>query len=117
MVNINMVDLLSSSLSFLAGACLLLACLSGEWLIVANVGDSRAVLGSYMLGSTRHFIARLHYLLNMENGYNAKIYYRTLTNDHNATNTSEARLARFRFLFNNGLLSPNAKPGMLIALS
>ncbi|ELR17464.1 protein phosphatase 2C domain containing protein [Acanthamoeba castellanii str. Neff] len=74
------------------GACLLLACLSGEWLVVANVGDSRAVLGSYSLGSTHQLTSR------------------TLTNDHNATNEVEAKLARFRFLKNNGLLSSSASP-------
>jgi serine/threonine protein phosphatase PrpC len=42
------------------GACLLLACLSGEWLVVANVGDSRAVLGSYSLGSTHQLTSRYH---------------------------------------------------------
>jgi hypothetical protein len=37
---------------------------------------------------------------------------RTLTNDHNATNEVEAKLARFRFLKNNGMLSATATPGM-----
>jgi serine/threonine protein phosphatase PrpC len=74
------------------GVCVLLACLSGLEMVVANVGDSRAVLGSYKQGSTSALCSRL------------------LTNDHNASNAVEAKLARFRFLQNNQILPPTARP-------
>lgn len=45
---------------------------------------------------------------------NTLIHDRTLTNDHNASNEAEAKLARFRFLKNNGLISSNAEPGILL---
>lgn len=67
-----------------SGTCLLLACLWEDTLVVANVGDSRAVIGSNKGGST---VGTL------------------LTSDHNASNPVEAKLARFRFLRNQG--APN----------
>ena len=68
-----------------SGACLLLACLWEETLVIANVGDSRAVIGSYKGGATQGTL---------------------LTNDHNAINPIEAKLARFRFLRNQGTRIP-----------
>ncbi|KAL6044702.1 PPM-type phosphatase domain-containing protein [Balamuthia mandrillaris] len=77
------------------GACVLLACIQGEDVIIANVGDSRAMLGSVRPGSS----GALH-----------DLSVRVLTNDHNASNPQEAKLARFRFLVNNGVLPKDSTP-------
>ncbi len=45
-------------LPFQTGACVLLACIAGDVLVIANVGDSRAVLATSKAGSPYELTAR-----------------------------------------------------------
>jgi len=76
------------------GTCALLVCLMDETMVVGNIGDSRAIIGSFKGGTS---------------GTNTLIAQQ-ITNEHNASNPEEAKLARFRFLRNSNNLPDSSTP-------
>jgi serine/threonine protein phosphatase PrpC len=90
-----------------SGTCLLLCCLHKEDLIVANVGDSRAILCRKKPKSPQRLSGcpsteATKESQNTENDFEVEAIQ--LSNEHNATNQIEAKQARYRFLRNQGLL-------------
>eukprot|EP01103_Thecamoeba_quadrilineata_P011449 TRINITY_DN2736_c0_g1_i1.p1 TRINITY_DN2736_c0_g1~~TRINITY_DN2736_c0_g1_i1.p1 ORF type:complete len:447 (+),score=101.39 TRINITY_DN2736_c0_g1_i1:124-1464(+) len=78
-----------------SGTCLLLVCLHEDHLIVANVGDSRVVLGRTKTQEMDK---------NWDDIKEIELEAVQLSNEHNTFNMSEAKQARYRFLKNQGLL-------------
>jgi serine/threonine protein phosphatase PrpC len=90
-----------------SGTCLLLCCLYKDDLIVTNLGDSRALLCRKKpknIPSTNTQITPETCVISSKE-IDFEIEAIQLSNDHNVFNQYEAKLARYRFLRNQGLLA------------